>query len=976
MNRKRIHRKNLFFILSIVLFLYFTLNNIRGNGDNITIPQEIIEQQEFFYYLNIQYNINKTQENNRLIRTYFIDQMKTKKQREFIYEKNNDEIKCSSRFYNTDQDQENTIKWDAFNTYDQTYNDKGKILTSRAYTSENTIKWDSFNTYDITYDDEGNILTSRDYTSENTIKWDAFNTYNRTYNDKGNILTSRAYTSEGTIKWDHFNTYNRTYNDKGNILTSRAYTSEGTIKWDSFDTYDKTYDNEGNILTSRAYTSEGTIKWDHFNTYNRTYDNQGRILTSRAYTSEGTIKWDSFITYDITYDDESKILTSRAYTSEGTIKWDSFNTYDRTYNDKGNILTSRAYTSEGTIKWDSFNTYDRTYDNQGRILTSRAYTSEGTIKWDSFITYDRTYDNQGNILTSRAYTSEGTIKWDSFDTYDKTYDNEGRILTKTVYFSENWKIIWNKNSDIIKIMITSQISDEIEPNYTNSKDRINQIYESTKKLFVTYFTDLTKKTKERELIYEFDNGQIKCISRQYHSDGHNIDYKHRFTFDIVYDHKIRKISSRFYNKEGIIDVDHTGTFDAIYDEQGKQTKNRIQKELKNVFNENIKIAIKSEDVSNVNKIKKAIQKALNNPSFDLNGLTVKLEGTDKIKIIASKNNILLKGEATVQRIEPLPFLNNVKGYDEVKSELKHIADFVDNYEKYQKIGASVPKGFILHGPPGTGKTYFVKQLTQELGIPFFYGSGPEYISAALGSSAANIRQLFAKARNCKTACIIFIDEIDSLAGKRGSLKEDTGGGKAETQSAVNQFLTELDGFTESPNPIIVVGATNRLESLDEAITRSGRLEKKILIDLPNKKDSELILEMYLKNVKLTPSLKTNDQINTDFLTNFAQKCYESKLSGSDYKRLVNDAALEAVKKDKENVEIKDLETVLEKIQQERAMKIPKPKDLSNKSFSFAQNFLLYSGIILLTMGLIGLIYCRYLRYLRKQKNKILLGDSK
>ena len=186
---------------------------------------------------------------------------------------------------------------------------------------------------------------------------------------------------------------------------------------------------------------------------------------------------------------------------------------------------------------------------------------------------------------------------------------------------------------------------------------------------------------------------------------------------------------------------------------------------------------------------------------------------------------------------------DVAGNDEAKKELQEVVNFLQNPDKFSKLGAGVPKGVLLGGPPGTGKTLLAKAIAGEAGTPFLKVSGSQFVELLVGVGAARVRELFEKARSLKPS-IIFIDEIDSIARSRSS-NSSMGGGNDEREQTLNQILTEMDGF-ESDSGVVVIAATNRIDILDPAIKRAGRFDRQITINNPNLRERQAILRVHAR----------------------------------------------------------------------------------------------------------------------------------
>ena len=241
--------------------------------------------------------------------------------------------------------------------------------------------------------------------------------------------------------------------------------------------------------------------------------------------------------------------------------------------------------------------------------------------------------------------------------------------------------------------------------------------------------------------------------------------------------------------------------------------------------------------------------------------------------------------------------NDVAGEDEAKELLTEIVDFLHNPAKYQEIGAVCPKGALLVGPPGTGKTLLAKAVAGEASVPFFSISGSEFVEMFVGMGASKVRDLFRQA-NEKAPCIVFIDEIDTIGKKR-----DSGGygGNDEREQTLNQLLTEMDGFDASKG-VVILAATNRPDSLDPALLRPGRFDRRIPVELPDLKGREEILKVHARKVKLS------DQVDFNAIARAA-----SGASGAELANMVNEAALRAVRENRKFVTQADLEESIETV---------------------------------------------------------------
>ncbi len=238
--------------------------------------------------------------------------------------------------------------------------------------------------------------------------------------------------------------------------------------------------------------------------------------------------------------------------------------------------------------------------------------------------------------------------------------------------------------------------------------------------------------------------------------------------------------------------------------------------------------------------------------------------------------------------------DDVAGEEEAKESLKEIVDYLHNPKKYTDVGASMPKGILLVGPPGTGKTMLAKAVAGEAGVPFFSMSGSEFVEMFVGMGASKVRDLFRQAKE-KAPCIVFIDEIDAIGKKRdGQI-----GGNDEREQTLNQLLTEMDGF-EGNNGVIILAATNRPESLDPALTRPGRFDRRVPVELPDLIGREAILKVHAKKIKVAD--------NVDFHT-IARMA--AGTSGAELANIINEAALRAVRSGRTVVEQSDLEESIE-----------------------------------------------------------------
>nr|WP_107691289.1 ATP-dependent metallopeptidase FtsH/Yme1/Tma family protein [Campylobacter concisus] len=245
----------------------------------------------------------------------------------------------------------------------------------------------------------------------------------------------------------------------------------------------------------------------------------------------------------------------------------------------------------------------------------------------------------------------------------------------------------------------------------------------------------------------------------------------------------------------------------------------------------------------------------------------------------------------------MPVISNVRfsdvaGISEVKSELSEIVDFLKNPQKYRNFGIKMPKGVLMIGPPGVGKTLVAKAVAGEANVPFFYQNGASFVQIYVGMGAKRVRELFSRAKSYAPS-IIFIDEIDAVGKSRGGTRND------EREATLNQLLTEMDGF-EDNSGVIVIAATNRIEMIDEALLRSGRFDRRIFLSMPDFNDRVAILNTYLKDKKCDVSAEDIARMSVGF-------------SGAALSTLVNEAAINALRNGESVLKIRDFEAVLNKV---------------------------------------------------------------
>ena len=272
-----------------------------------------------------------------------------------------------------------------------------------------------------------------------------------------------------------------------------------------------------------------------------------------------------------------------------------------------------------------------------------------------------------------------------------------------------------------------------------------------------------------------------------------------------------------------------------------------------------------------------------------------------VESAGGKNSMMFGGagksgaKVYVQSTQGIHF-SDVAGEDEAKDSLQEIVDYLHNPDKYTEAGASMPKGILLVGPPGTGKTMLAKAVAGESNVPFFSISGSEFVEMFVGMGASKVRDLFAQAKE-KAPCIVFIDEIDAIGQKRSGGANM--GGNDEREQTLNQLLTEMDGF-EGNNGVIILAATNRPESLDPALTRPGRFDRRVPVELPDLAGREAILKVHAKKIK------TADDVDFHTIARMA-----AGASGAELANLINEAALRAVRSGRVIVTEADLEESIE-----------------------------------------------------------------
>lgn len=274
-------------------------------------------------------------------------------------------------------------------------------------------------------------------------------------------------------------------------------------------------------------------------------------------------------------------------------------------------------------------------------------------------------------------------------------------------------------------------------------------------------------------------------------------------------------------------------------------------------------------------------------------LVLFVKNKNKQNPLSLEKEFLAKNETQINQavISNVKF-SDVAGIDEAKVELLELVDFLKNPQKYKNFGVKMPKGVLLVGPPGVGKTLIAKAVAGEAGVPFFYQSGASFVEIYVGMGAKRVRELFLKAK-AKAPSIIFIDEIDAIGKSRGDFSN------VERDNTLNQLLTQMDGF-EDNSGVIVIAATNKIDLMDNALLRSGRFDRRIFISLPDFKDRLRILQNYMQGKKSNVNLESIAKISVGF-------------SGAALETLVNEAAINALRRESDFIDENDFSAVLNKV---------------------------------------------------------------
>ncbi len=273
---------------------------------------------------------------------------------------------------------------------------------------------------------------------------------------------------------------------------------------------------------------------------------------------------------------------------------------------------------------------------------------------------------------------------------------------------------------------------------------------------------------------------------------------------------------------------------------------------------------------------------------------------------------------------------DVAGLTEEKEEVAELIDFLKNPKKFQKLGARIPKGVLLVGPPGTGKTLLAKAVAGEANVPFYFISGSDFVELFVGIGASRVRDMFRQAKQ-NAPCLVFIDEIDAVGRQRGT---GLGGGHDEREQTLNQLLTEMDGFGANEG-IIIIAATNRPDVLDPALLRPGRFDRQVTVNLPDVKGREEILAVHARNKVFAPSVK---------LSNIAKRTVG--FSGADLENLLNEAALLAVRRNKEAITMEEIDEASDRVLMGPAKTSRKVTEYEKKIVAYHEAGHAVSGIVL------------------------------
>ena len=293
------------------------------------------------------------------------------------------------------------------------------------------------------------------------------------------------------------------------------------------------------------------------------------------------------------------------------------------------------------------------------------------------------------------------------------------------------------------------------------------------------------------------------------------------------------------------------------------------------------------------KVREFVQKYSKNKNIQNDSFQNELNNSQNAASNNQSNQIVQVESSNIKAVTSNVTFKDIAGINEIKEELEEVVDFLNSPEKYLKHGIKLPKGVLLVGPPGVGKTLIARAVAGEADVPFFYQSGASFVQIYVGMGAKKVRELF-NAAKANAPAIVFIDEIDAVGKKRDNKSNE------EREATLNELLTQMDGF-EGDSGVIVIAATNKIEVLDDALLRAGRFDRRVYVGLPNVEDREKILNLYLKD--------TNNEINT---INLAQQT--AGFSSAALATLINEALLNMIKREAKILDILDIEIAKSKLQ--------------------------------------------------------------
>lgn len=357
---------------------------------------------------------------------------------------------------------------------------------------------------------------------------------------------------------------------------------------------------------------------------------------------------------------------------------------------------------------------------------------------------------------------------------------------------------------------------------------------------------------------------------------------------------VRRIENKEIESVTLSQSKGTASFVAKDDSQGNANIILTESLIEDMVKNDVNVFVAPPDVSNATIISNIILGFIVIPAlfFSLRNIFAARNGGNPMGPMGMGNAFQFNSD-----METGVTFSDVAGIDEVTNEIYEIVEFLKDPSAFNDAGAKIPTGALLYGKPGTGKTLIAKAIAGEAGVPFLSCSSSQFIELFVGVGAQRIRSMFKAARE-HSPCIVFIDEIDAIGKKRG---QGFTGGNDEREQTLNQLLTEMDGFTENTG-VIVIGATNRLDVLDDALVRPGRFDRKIYVPLPNREGRKKILDVHLKNKILC--------LDTD-LDAIAAKTSGS--SGADLMNIINEAAINAAREKRIDINSKDIDNALEKV---------------------------------------------------------------